>query len=95
MKPVVEAAEEEQEEQEAAASQQQQQQQQQKCNNSRRKMGKESKTRAAMLMAPLMKVRCSRLRTYWGRKSGVITNGLELIKSNISNVQYYSSWGTY
>jgi hypothetical protein len=52
MKPVVEEAAE-QEQEAAAASQQQQQQQQQKCNNCRRKIGKESKTRAAMLMASI------------------------------------------
>jgi len=81
-KPVVE-------EEAAASQQQQQQQQQQNRNNSTRKIGEESKTTAAMLMAPLMKVRCSRLSTYWGRKSGVITtNGLELINQNKCNVQY-------
>jgi hypothetical protein len=82
MKPVVEAAEEEEEE---AAASQQQQQQHQKCSNSIRKI---CKTRAAVLMAPLMKVRCSRLSTYRGSKSGVITNGLELIKNIKHNVMY-------
>jgi hypothetical protein len=88
MKPVVEAAELEGEEESAAS---QQQQQQQKCNNSIRKIRKESKTTAAMLMAPLMKVRCSRWSTYLGRKSGVITNGLELINQYRINKLMYST----